>query len=121
LQVNSQIVVGFLFRPGKEALLYYVQQGFFLFCPASMRRNVAGFSLLERSGNMKVLTKRASEQVMIDQPVRLIVLKTGTDKVELGLLDRGEDVRRTFSDPDRPSEKRVKVIAPFGEEIEIDG
>jgi len=40
---------------------------------------------------MKVLTKRASEQVVIDQPVRLIVLKTGPDKVELGLLDRGED------------------------------
>jgi hypothetical protein len=85
-----------------------------------MRRNVAGFFSLERTGNMKMFTKRASEEVMIDQPVRLIVLKTAPDRVESGLLEKGEDVRRTFSDPHRPSEKRVKVVAPFGEEIEID-
>ncbi len=69
---------------------------------------------------MRVLTKRASEEVVIDQPVRLVVLKTTPDKVKFGLLDRGAEVRRTFSSPDRPTGKTVKIIAPYGEEIEID-
>jgi hypothetical protein len=69
---------------------------------------------------MQVLTKRASEEVVIDRPVRVIVLTTAPDEVKLGLLDGGEEVRRTFSEPDRPTGKTAKVIAPYGEEIEID-
>jgi hypothetical protein len=69
---------------------------------------------------MRVFTKRASEEVVIDQPVRVVILRTAPDKVKFGLLDRGDEVRRTFSDPDRPTGKRAKVIAPYGEEIEID-
>jgi hypothetical protein len=69
---------------------------------------------------MRVFTKRASEEVVIDRPARVVVLKTAPDRVKLGLLEGGEEVRRTFPDPDRPTGERVKVIAPFGEEIEID-
>ncbi len=69
---------------------------------------------------MQVLTKRASEEVVIDKPVRVVVLRTAPDEVTFGLLERGDEVRRTFSAPDRPAGKRVKVIAPYGEEIEID-
>jgi hypothetical protein len=69
---------------------------------------------------MQVFSRRASEEVVIDKPVRVIVLKTAPDKVKFGLLDRGEEVRRTFSAPDRPTGKRVTIIAPYGEEIEID-
>ncbi len=70
---------------------------------------------------MQVFTKRASEEVVIDKPVRVIVLKTTPNKVKVGLLDRGEAVRRTSPAPGRPARKRVKIIAPYGEEIEIDG
>jgi hypothetical protein len=69
---------------------------------------------------MQVITRRASEEVVIDKPARVVVLQTAPDKVKLGLLDRGKDVWSTFSDPGRPTGKRVKVIAPYGEEIEID-
>jgi hypothetical protein len=69
---------------------------------------------------MRVFTKKASEEVVIDKPTRVVVLKTAPDMVKFGLLDRGEDVRRTLSDPDGPTGKTVKVIAPYGEEIEID-
>ena len=32
---------------------------------------------------MQVLTMRASEEIVIDQPVRVIVMKTAPDKVKL--------------------------------------
>jgi len=69
---------------------------------------------------MQVFTKRASEEIVIEKPVRLIVLKTAPDQVKFGVLDKGDDVRRTFSHPDCPTGMKVKVIAPYGEEIEID-
>jgi hypothetical protein len=78
------------------------------------------FSALEREEMMRVFTRRATEEVRIAKPVRLVVLKTAPDEVKFGLLDSGDDVRRTCSDPDRPTRKRVKVIAPYGEEIEVD-
>jgi hypothetical protein len=70
---------------------------------------------------MQVFSRRASEEVVLDKPVRVIVLKTAPGKVKFGLRDRGEEIRRTFSAPDRPTGKRVKIIAPYGEEIELDG
>jgi hypothetical protein len=84
----------------------------------------SGFSLIERRQSMMVLTKRASEEVVIDKPRRVVVLETAPDKVKLGLLDTGDDFREsfdaTFSDPDRHTGRSVKIIAPYGEEIEID-
>jgi hypothetical protein len=74
---------------------------------------------------MKVLTKRASEQVVIDKPVRLVVLNTAPDKVKLGVLDTDEGVEESRREPspdsDRRTEMGVKIVAPYGEEIEIDG
>jgi len=73
---------------------------------------------------MMVLTKRASEEVVIDKPSRVVVLETKPDMVKFGLLDSGNDFREscreTYSDPDRHTGWSVKIIAPFGEEIEID-
>jgi Global regulator protein family len=71
---------------------------------------------------MVVLTKRASEEVVMDKPVRVVVLETARDHVTLGVLDPGDGFagsrRGGFPDSDRGT---VKVIAPYGEEIEIDG
>jgi hypothetical protein len=71
---------------------------------------------------MLVLTKRASEEVVIDKPVRVVILETARGHVTFGVLDPNEgleDSRRGGSpDSDRGT---VKVIAPYGEEIEIDG
>jgi len=73
---------------------------------------------------MVVLTKRASEEVVIDKSHRVVVLETGPDKVKFGLLDTGCDFEKsneeTFSDTYRSNGRTVKVIAPYGEEIEID-
>jgi len=74
---------------------------------------------------MMVLTKRVSEEFVIDKPGRVVVLETAPDKVKLGFLDTGDDFgescRETFSDPDRDTDSSVKIVAPFGEEVEIDG
>jgi hypothetical protein len=55
------------------------------------------------------------------QVVQVVVL----DQVELGVLDTDggveESCRETSLDSDRRTEMGVKVIAPYGEEIEIDG
>jgi hypothetical protein len=73
---------------------------------------------------MRVLTKRTSETFVIDKPGRVVVLKTAPDQVKLGFLDAGEGVeqsrRETSPDSDRRTGRVVKVIAPYGEEIEID-
>jgi hypothetical protein len=71
---------------------------------------------------MVVLTKRASEEVVIDKPVRVVFLETARDHVTFGVLDPdeglGESRRGGAPDSDRGT---VQVIAPYGEEIEIDG
>jgi hypothetical protein len=71
---------------------------------------------------MVVLTKRASEEVVLDRPVRVVFLETARDHVKFGVLDPDEgvaEVRRGGApDSDRGT---VKVIAPYGEEIEVDG
>jgi hypothetical protein len=71
---------------------------------------------------MVVLTKRASEEVVIDKPARVVFLETGPDHVKFGVLDTDEGVEemcRTIS-PDT-GRRTVQVIAPYGEQIEIDG
>lgn len=51
---------------------------------------------------MMVVTKRASEEFVIDKPIRVVVLETTPDKVKFGLLDTGDDFRSScreiFSD-----------------------
>ena len=69
---------------------------------------------------MRVFTRRASEEVGVDRPARLVVLRTATDGVQLGLLEGGEDAGKGGPDPGPPADEVVKVIAPFGEVIEID-
>jgi hypothetical protein len=73
---------------------------------------------------MVVLTKRASEQVVLDKPGRVVVLETAPDKVKLGVLGAGEgcEESRRESSPDsgRSAGGAVQVIAPYGEQVEID-
>jgi hypothetical protein len=73
---------------------------------------------------MVVLTKTVGEEVVIDKPSRVVILETAPDKVRYGLLDMAYDFREgcreTFSGPDRHTGRSVKMIAPYGEEIEID-
>jgi hypothetical protein len=82
------------------------------------------FGFLERSNRMQVLTKRASEEVVIES-VRVLVLETGADKVRFAILEPGdgfgERCRETIANSGQRHGTGVKVIAPFGEEIEIDG
>ena len=72
----------------------------------------------ERNDDMEVLTRSASEEIVIDKPVRLIVLKTAPDEVRFGLFDRREEVCNR--EPVATLRKTVTVIGPFGENIEID-
>jgi hypothetical protein len=59
------------------------------------------------------------------QVVRVVVLETAPDQVKLGVLDTDEGVegsrRETPPDSDQRTEMGVKIMAPYGEEIEIDG
>jgi hypothetical protein len=59
------------------------------------------------------------------QVVGVVVRETPPDQVNLGVLDTdagGEESRReTSPDSDRRTQRRVKMIAPYGEEIEVDG
>ncbi len=59
------------------------------------------------------------------QVVRAVVREAPPDQVNLGVLDTdeggGESRHETSLDPDRRIGTAVKVIAPFGEEIEVDG
>jgi len=73
---------------------------------------------------MQVLTRRASEEVVIDQAARMVVLETAADQVKLAVLDPTNGVttgvRETGPDAERHTGRRVAVIAPYGERIEID-
>jgi hypothetical protein len=59
------------------------------------------------------------------QVVRLVVLETPPDLVKLGVLDSDQGLeegrRQTCPEPNRRTEMRIKIMAPYGEEIEIDG
>jgi hypothetical protein len=69
-----------------------------------------------------VFTRGPSEEVVIDRPVRVVFLETARDHVTFGVLDPdeglGESRRGVSPDSDRGT---VTIIAPYGEEIEIDG
>jgi hypothetical protein len=73
---------------------------------------------------MVVLTRRAAEEVVLDQPGRVVVLETAPDQVKLGVLDTGEgrEGGRRESPPGwgRHPGGAVQVIAPYGEWVEID-
>jgi hypothetical protein len=71
---------------------------------------------------MVVLTKRASEEVVLDKPARVVFLETAPDHVKVGVFDAEEGVEDScrVSSPDS-GRRTVPVIAPYGEEIEIDG
>jgi hypothetical protein len=70
---------------------------------------------------MEVLTKRASEEVFIDKPMRVVCLETAPDHVTLGVLDPDEEFEEGYSEFSPHSDRgTVKVIAPYGEEIEIE-
>jgi hypothetical protein len=76
----------------------------------------------ERRGSMVVLTKRASEEVVIDKPARVVFLETGPDHVKVGVLDTDEGVEECWRATSRDAGRRtVPVIAPYGEQIEIEG
>jgi hypothetical protein len=59
------------------------------------------------------------------QVVRVVVLEAPPDRVKLGVLDTDEGVeesrRETSPESDRRTERGVMIIAPYGEEIEMDG
>jgi len=59
------------------------------------------------------------------QVVRVVVLETSPDQVKRGVLDTDEGFedspRETAPDSDRRTERAVMVMAPYGEEIEVDG
>jgi hypothetical protein len=59
------------------------------------------------------------------QVVRVVILETPPDQVKFGVLDTDEGFedspRETSPDSDRRTEGAVKVMAPYGEEIEVDG
>jgi hypothetical protein len=73
---------------------------------------------------MQVLTKRASEEIVLVQAARVLVLETAADEVKLAILDLANDfaasVRETTPDAKRPTGRLVQVIAPYGEVIETD-
>ena len=73
---------------------------------------------------MQVLTKRASEEVVLVQAARVVVLETAADEVKLAILDPANgfpaSVRETTPNAERPSGRLVQVIAPYGEVIEVD-
>jgi hypothetical protein len=55
----------------------------------------------------------------------MVVRETPPDQGNLGVLDTDggseESRRETFPDSDRRTQRGVKMIAPYGEEIEVDG
>jgi hypothetical protein len=59
------------------------------------------------------------------QVVRVVVREASPDQVKLGVLDTDEGVeesrRETAPESDRRTERGVMMIAPYGEEIEMDG
>jgi len=59
------------------------------------------------------------------QVVRVVVLETAPDQVKVGVsnTDAGveESCRETSLNSDWRTERGVKIIAPYGEEIEMDG
>jgi hypothetical protein len=70
---------------------------------------------------MEVLTKRASEEVFIDKPMRMVFLETTGDHVTLGVLDPDEEFEEGYGEVSPHSDRgTVKVMAPYGEEIEIE-
>jgi hypothetical protein len=73
---------------------------------------------------MQVLTKRASEEVLIGQVARVVVLETAAEEVKLAVLDAGHGFTArggaAVADAERHAGRRVRVIAPYGETIEID-
>jgi hypothetical protein len=58
------------------------------------------------------------------QVVRAVVLETPPDQLKVGVLDVeescGQSHREASPDSDRRAETAVKVLAPFGEEIEVE-
>ncbi len=56
--------------------------------------------------------------------VRVTVLQSSPDKVKVGALETNEDYedscRKSFPDSDPRTDTAVKVVAPFGEEIEVE-
>jgi hypothetical protein len=81
--------------------------------------------LVGKEAPMLVQTKKVSEEFVLDKSTRLVVLEARANKVKFGILDRGEGPREnrkeTAAPPERRTGKTVKIIAPYGEEIEIDG
>jgi hypothetical protein len=75
-----------------------------------------------KEATMRVLTKKVSEEVLIDKPTRLVVLEAAANKVKFGIKGggSGERGRETAAHPNGRAGKTVKIIAPYGEEIEID-
>jgi hypothetical protein len=56
------------------------------------------------------------------QVVRVVVLETGSDNGKLGALDTDEGVEESRCATSPDSDRRTaQVIAPYGEEIELDG
>jgi hypothetical protein len=59
------------------------------------------------------------------QVVRVVVLETPPDKVRLGVMGTAEGRKdssgETSPDSDQRTGMGVKIMAPFGEEIEVDG
>jgi hypothetical protein len=69
---------------------------------------------------MVVLTERVSEEV--DKPARVVFLETAPDHVKVGVFDAHEGVEVMCGTISPDSGRRtVRVIAPYGEQIEIDG
>jgi hypothetical protein len=65
--------------------------------------------------------KRIENQIQV---VRVVVLETAPDQVKVGVLDTDEGVEESCHeislDSDRSTEMGVKLIAPYGEKIEMD-
>ncbi len=59
------------------------------------------------------------------QVVRVVVLETALDQVKVEVLDTAEGAEEscceTSLDSDRRTEMGVKIVAPYGEEMEVDG
>jgi hypothetical protein len=73
---------------------------------------------------MQLLTRRACEEVVIDKAARVVVQETAANQVKLAVVDPTNGfrtgVRETGPNAERDTGRRVAVIAPYGEWIEID-
>jgi carbon storage regulator CsrA len=77
-----------------------------------------------RGNAMQVLTKRASEEVVLAKPARIVVLETTADEVKFGILDDSEgpggSCRETSAGTGGHTGAGVRFLAPDGEEVEVD-